>query len=188
MVANTDLTHRIEPVNNCSCQFPTGAVRAFDEGCGFGAVLGTHIWPVPLDFLADPQRDAAEEHDFREHRADFKTGETVRRFSSLDGGEPFQMMLEISAARVRIAEHRLRNGGKGRVFFVMGEFRFARQLDEKLSAAVKNKALPVILVCATGARANRAVAVAKKLGYEQAQALGGGLKAWKEANLPLEKA
>lgn len=62
------------------------------------------------------------------------------------------------------------------------------QLDEKLSAAVKNKALPVILVCATGARANRAVAVAKKLGYEQAQALGGGLKAWKEANLPLEKA
>ena len=62
------------------------------------------------------------------------------------------------------------------------------QLEEKLTAAVKNKALPVILVCATGARANRAVAVAKKLGYEQAQALGGGLKAWKEANLPLEKA
>ena len=62
------------------------------------------------------------------------------------------------------------------------------QLEEKLATAVKNKALPVILVCATGARANRAVAVAKKLGYEQAQVLGGGLKTWKEANLPLEKA
>ena len=62
------------------------------------------------------------------------------------------------------------------------------QLDEKLPAAVKNKALPLILVCTTGARANRAVAVAKKLGYPQAQALGGGLKAWKDANLPLEKA
>lgn len=62
------------------------------------------------------------------------------------------------------------------------------QLEEKLSAAVKNKALPMILVCATGARAKRAVAVAKKLGYEQAQALGGGLKSWKEANLPVEKA
>ena len=62
------------------------------------------------------------------------------------------------------------------------------QLEEKLPAAVKNKALPVILVCATGSRANRAVAVAKKLGYDQAQALGGGLKAWKDANLPLEKA
>lgn len=62
------------------------------------------------------------------------------------------------------------------------------ELEDKLPGAVKNKALPLILVCATGARANRAVAVAKKLGYEQAQALGGGLKAWKEANLPLEKA
>jgi rhodanese-related sulfurtransferase len=32
------------------------------------------------------------------------------------------------------------------------------------------------------------VATAKKLGYEQAQAVGGGLKAWKDANLPVEKA
>ena len=62
------------------------------------------------------------------------------------------------------------------------------ELEAKLPGAVKNKALPLILVCSTGARSNRAVAVAKKLGYEQVQALGGGLKAWKEANLPLEKA
>ncbi len=62
------------------------------------------------------------------------------------------------------------------------------QLEERLPASVKNKALPLILVCPTGARANRALAVAKKLGYEQAQCLAGGLKSWKEANLPLEKA
>ncbi|MES2415022.1 MAG: rhodanese-like domain-containing protein [Pseudomonadota bacterium] len=62
------------------------------------------------------------------------------------------------------------------------------ELEDKLPLAVKNKALPLILVCATGSRANRAVAVAKKLGYEQAQALGGGLKSWKDANLPVEKA
>ncbi|MDO8442120.1 MAG: rhodanese-like domain-containing protein [Polaromonas sp.] len=62
------------------------------------------------------------------------------------------------------------------------------QLEEKLPATVKNKALPLILVCPSGARANRALAVAKKLGYEQAQCLAGGLKSWKEANLPLEKA
>jgi rhodanese-related sulfurtransferase len=61
------------------------------------------------------------------------------------------------------------------------------QLEEKLSAAVKNKALPVILVCQSGARSNRAVAIAKKLGYEQAQSLGGGLGAWRTANLPVEK-
>ena len=62
------------------------------------------------------------------------------------------------------------------------------QLEEKLPATVKNKALPLILVCPSGARANRALAMAKKLGYEQAQCLAGGLKSWKEAKLPLEKA
>jgi rhodanese-related sulfurtransferase len=61
------------------------------------------------------------------------------------------------------------------------------QLEEKLTAAVKNKALPVILVCQSGARSNRAVAIAKKLGYEQAQSLVGGLSAWRTANLPVEK-
>ena len=62
------------------------------------------------------------------------------------------------------------------------------ELEARLPAVVKNKALPLILVCASGARASRAVAIAKKLGYQQALSLGGGLKAWKEANLPLEKA
>ena len=62
------------------------------------------------------------------------------------------------------------------------------QIEEKLAATVKNKTVPLLLVCATGARAQRAVAMAKKLGYEQAQAVAGGLKAWKEANLPVEKA
>jgi rhodanese-related sulfurtransferase len=62
------------------------------------------------------------------------------------------------------------------------------QLEDKLASVVKNKALPLVLVCQTGNRANRAVAMAKKLGYEQAQALGGGLAAWKTANYPVEKA
>lgn len=62
------------------------------------------------------------------------------------------------------------------------------ELEQRLPEVVKNKALPVIFVCPNGARAGRAVGVAQKLGYEKAQALGGGLAAWKEANLPLEKA
>ncbi len=61
------------------------------------------------------------------------------------------------------------------------------ELEAKLPGVVKNKTLPLILVCASGMRSNRAVAIAKKLGYEQAQSLGGGLKAWKAANLPVEK-
>ena len=62
------------------------------------------------------------------------------------------------------------------------------QLEARLPDTVKNKALPVLLVCPTGARASRALAIAKKLGYEKAQVLAGGLKAWKDANLPVEKA
>ena len=62
------------------------------------------------------------------------------------------------------------------------------ELEAKLLSTVKNKTLPLILVCASGARSSRAVAIAKKLGYEQAQSLSGGLKAWKDANLPIEKA
>ncbi|MCZ8094535.1 MAG: rhodanese-like domain-containing protein [Acidovorax sp.] len=62
------------------------------------------------------------------------------------------------------------------------------QLEERLPSLVKNKSLPVVLVCASGARANRAVAVAKKLGYEKAEALAGGLKAWRDASMPVEKA
>ena len=62
------------------------------------------------------------------------------------------------------------------------------QLEQRLPEVVKNKTVPLILVCASGARANRALAVAKKLGYDKAQVLAGGLKAWKDANLPIEKA
>jgi len=61
------------------------------------------------------------------------------------------------------------------------------QLEEKLPAAVKNKTLPLILVCQSGARSKRAVAIAQKLGYAQAQSLAGGLSGWRAANLPLEK-
>jgi rhodanese-related sulfurtransferase len=50
-----------------------------------------------------------------------------------------------------------------------------------------NKALPLIVVCPTGARAGRAVALLRKAGYERAHSLAGGLAAWRDANLPVEK-
>ena len=61
------------------------------------------------------------------------------------------------------------------------------ELEGRLGTMVKNKNIPLILACQSGARSIRALAVAKKLGYEQAQLLGGGLAAWKAANLPVEK-
>jgi rhodanese-related sulfurtransferase len=62
------------------------------------------------------------------------------------------------------------------------------QLEEKLTSAVKNKALPLILVCQSGARSSRALGIAKKLGFDQAQSMAGGMGAWRTANLPVEKA
>jgi rhodanese-related sulfurtransferase len=51
----------------------------------------------------------------------------------------------------------------------------------------KNKTVPVVVVCPTGSRAAGAVATLKKLGFENAQALAGGLGGWRAANLPVEK-
>lgn len=62
------------------------------------------------------------------------------------------------------------------------------QLEEKLATLVKNKNQPIVMVCPVGARAARAAALARKQGYAQAQALAGGLRAWREASLPVEKA
>jgi rhodanese-related sulfurtransferase len=50
-----------------------------------------------------------------------------------------------------------------------------------------NKALPLVVLCQSGARAGRAAAALRKLGYANAQALAGGLSAWRAANLPVEK-
>jgi rhodanese-related sulfurtransferase len=52
----------------------------------------------------------------------------------------------------------------------------------------KNKALPLVVVCPTGSRAQRAVGELKKLGFANSSALAGGLNAWRAANLPIEKA
>lgn len=59
------------------------------------------------------------------------------------------------------------------------------QIGQQLAGAVKNKALPLVLVCNSGGRSQRALLAAQKLGYEKTQVLGGGIKAWKAANLPV---
>ena len=62
------------------------------------------------------------------------------------------------------------------------------ELEAKLAASVKNKNLPLILVCRSGARSLGAAATAAKLGFAQPHALAGGIAAWREAALPLESA
>jgi rhodanese-related sulfurtransferase len=92
------------------------------------------------------------------------------------------------------------NREKGVVIDVCGADEFAQghikgalnvpldELDARLGKAVKNKSTPLIMVCAAGVRAKRAQAMAQKLGFEKVHSIQGGLKAWKEANLPVVKA
>ena len=61
------------------------------------------------------------------------------------------------------------------------------QLEAQLPTTVKNKALPLILVCAQGKRAQGAVATVQKLGYTNVQALAGGMKGWRAADMPVKK-
>ena len=61
------------------------------------------------------------------------------------------------------------------------------QLEAQLPNTVKNKALPLILVCAQGKRAQGAVATVQKLGYTNVQALAGGMKGWRAADMPVKK-
>ena len=50
-----------------------------------------------------------------------------------------------------------------------------------------NKTLPLIVLCPTGTRAGRGAAALRKRGHERALVLSGGVAAWREANLPVEK-
>jgi len=50
-----------------------------------------------------------------------------------------------------------------------------------------NKTLPLILMCASGARSSRAAALLRKAGHEKAVSLAGGISAWREAGFPVDK-
>lgn len=76
--------------------------------------------------------------------------------------------------------------------FAAGHVTNARNVPlDTLAAGVKglptNKALPLIVVCANGSQARKGAAKLRELGFEQAHVLAGGLAAWREANMPIEK-
>jgi rhodanese-related sulfurtransferase len=50
-----------------------------------------------------------------------------------------------------------------------------------------NKAVPLVVMCATGARSSRAATQLRKAGYSNVHNLAGGNAAWREASLPIEK-
>lgn len=75
--------------------------------------------------------------------------------------------------------------------FAQGHIKDAKNIPfgqvESSTQLPSNKALPLIVVCPTGARASRAAATLRKSGYQNTHVLAGGMAGWRDANLPVEK-
>lgn len=61
------------------------------------------------------------------------------------------------------------------------------QLAERAKELEKYKARPVIVSCRAGSRAPAVSAALRKQGFSEVFALSGGIAAWQQAGLPLEK-
>jgi rhodanese-related sulfurtransferase len=61
------------------------------------------------------------------------------------------------------------------------------ELEAKAPQLHKNKKLPLVVVCKTGQRAQKAQAVLSAAGYEEVHVLQGGLGAWQQAGMPIIK-
>ena len=61
------------------------------------------------------------------------------------------------------------------------------ELEARAAELEKHKAKPVIVLCDTGSRSGKAAPVLRRLGFKEAFILSGGIGAWRQAGLPLEK-
>jgi len=61
------------------------------------------------------------------------------------------------------------------------------ELEARLTELEKHKTKPVLVVCDGGNHSARAAAALRRRGFEQVAVLGGGIAAWAQAGLPLEK-
>ena len=61
------------------------------------------------------------------------------------------------------------------------------RLEANAADVAKKKDATLILYCETGDRSGKAVTALKKQGYDKVFSLSGGLAAWKQAGLPVER-
>ncbi len=62
-----------------------------------------------------------------------------------------------------------------------------KQLTERLRELEKFRERPIIVTCRSGTRSGVAVQVLRRHGFKEAFNLGGGIAAWDQAGMPLEK-
>ncbi len=62
-----------------------------------------------------------------------------------------------------------------------------KELDARVKELARFKEKPVIVTCDNGNRSRGGAATLRKLGFKQVYNLAGGLGAWQQAGLPMEK-
>jgi rhodanese-related sulfurtransferase len=62
-----------------------------------------------------------------------------------------------------------------------------KELSNRMPEIEKFKARPVIVTCDKGGRSGNAARLLKRAGFTTVYSLKGGLAAWRQASLPLEK-
>ena len=61
------------------------------------------------------------------------------------------------------------------------------QLADRIKELDKYKSRPIVVACKTGSRAPAVAGLLRKQGFTEAFALRGGIAAWQQASLPLDK-
>jgi len=118
----------------------------------------------------------------------------------LSGGLLVAHTLQRTGAKVSpLQATQLLNQGKALILDVRSEEEFATghvkdakniplsALKERVGELEKFKARPVVTVCARGLQSNKAAAILRKNGFEQASSLLGGMEAWQAQGLPISK-
>ena len=108
---------------------------------------------------------------------------------------PFRQSLEVGAAEaVQLINRRdaLVLDVRSTSDFESGHIANARhipeaQLADRMKDLEKHKARPILVACRSGSRAPVVSGLLRKQGYTEAFALRGGILAWQQGGLPLEK-
>jgi len=61
------------------------------------------------------------------------------------------------------------------------------QLGKRIGELEKFKNRPAVILCQTGGRAHAATALLRKAGFAEVVVLAGGIGAWQQANMPVQK-
>jgi rhodanese-related sulfurtransferase len=109
-----------------------------------------------------------------------------RRASGVNDVGPIaavQLINRKNAVVLDVQEEGEFNGGH-----ISGAKNFPAASIEKRAGDLKKYAnKPVLISCASGARSHVAYTALRKQGFQDLHVLSGGLGAWKQANLPVEK-